>query len=97
MVGYTRALAAAVWLGTTDGKPLTTKDGDKDVFASTHAAPIWRQFMVDATAAMGLQPGDPAVPNVAGATASPSPTGSPVGPKPAPSPVASTPPARRTH
>jgi membrane peptidoglycan carboxypeptidase len=56
MVGYTRALAVAVWLGTTDGKPLTTKDGKFDVYGSTHAAPIWRQFMVDATAAMGLDP-----------------------------------------
>ena len=27
MVGYTRALAAAVWLGTTDGKALVTKNG----------------------------------------------------------------------
>jgi membrane peptidoglycan carboxypeptidase len=95
MVGYTQALAAAVWLGTTDGKPLTTKDGSHDVFASTHAAPIWRQFMVDATAAMGFKPSDTAVPEVAGASPSPSPTGSPV--SPAPSPVKSTPPVRKTH
>ena len=56
MVGYTRALAVAVWLGTTDGKALKTKDGKTDVFGSTYAAPIWRQFIVDATAAMNLDP-----------------------------------------
>jgi membrane peptidoglycan carboxypeptidase len=54
MVGYTRALAVAVWLGTTDGEPLLTTDGNEDVFGSTHPATIWRQFMVDATARLGL-------------------------------------------
>jgi membrane peptidoglycan carboxypeptidase len=56
MVGYTGALAAAVWLGTTDGRPLRTTNGRYDVLGATHAAPIWRQFMVGATAAMGLDP-----------------------------------------
>jgi membrane peptidoglycan carboxypeptidase len=56
MVGYTHALAVAVWLGTSDGKALKTKDGKSDVFGSTHAAPIWQQFLVDATAAMNLDP-----------------------------------------
>jgi membrane peptidoglycan carboxypeptidase len=56
MVGYTRALAVAVWLGTTDGKALVTTDGKFNVFGSTYAAPIWRQFMVDATASMELDP-----------------------------------------
>jgi membrane peptidoglycan carboxypeptidase len=55
MVGYTRALAVAVWLGTTDGEPLITKDGTFDVFGSTHAAPIWRQFLLDATTSLGLE------------------------------------------
>jgi membrane peptidoglycan carboxypeptidase len=54
MVGYTGALAAAVWLGTTDGKPLITKTGSSSVFGASHPAPIWRQFMVNATAAMKL-------------------------------------------
>ncbi len=73
MVGYTRALAAAVWLGTTDGKALTTKDGKQDVFGSTYAAPIWRQFMVGATATMGLDPHESAFPSVnIAATPSPS-------------------------
>jgi membrane peptidoglycan carboxypeptidase len=54
MAGYTRALAAAVWLGTTDGRPLITKDGKHDVFGASYPAPIWRQFMVNATAAMKL-------------------------------------------
>jgi membrane peptidoglycan carboxypeptidase len=56
MVGYTGALAAAVWLGTDDGKPLKTKDGRTDVFGATSAAPIWRQFMEQATAALKLNP-----------------------------------------
>jgi membrane peptidoglycan carboxypeptidase len=54
MVGYTRALAAAVWLGTTDGGPLITKDGGHNVFGANYPGPIWRQFMVQATAAMKL-------------------------------------------
>ncbi|MCW2641453.1 MAG: Peptidoglycan glycosyltransferase [Dactylosporangium sp.] len=54
MVGYTRTLAAAVWLGTTDGKPLITKAGSHEVYGASHAAPIWQQFMVAATAAMKL-------------------------------------------
>jgi membrane peptidoglycan carboxypeptidase len=56
MVGYTPALAAAVWLGTTDGAALTTKDGRHDVSGSTHASPIWKQFMIAATSAMELGP-----------------------------------------
>jgi len=56
MVGYTGALAAAVWLGTDDGKPLKTKDGGYDVFGATGAAPIWRQFMEQALAALKLDP-----------------------------------------
>jgi len=75
MVGYTNALAAAVWLGTTDGKPLTTKDGKQAVYGSTHAAPIWRQFMIDATAAMGLDPNNSTFPGgQAAATPTPTPT-----------------------
>jgi membrane peptidoglycan carboxypeptidase len=58
MVGYTRTLAAAVWLGTTDGTALITADGDDDVFGSTHAAAIWRQFMTEATGTSGLDPAD---------------------------------------
>jgi membrane peptidoglycan carboxypeptidase len=54
MVGYTGALAAAVWLGTTDGAPLTARGGGGEIFGASHAGPIWRQFMVDATAAMKL-------------------------------------------
>ncbi|UWZ34043.1 penicillin-binding protein [Dactylosporangium roseum] len=54
MVGYTGAVAAAVWLGTTDGKALVTKDGDHDVFGASYPGAIWRQFMVDAAAALQL-------------------------------------------
>ena len=56
MVGYTRPLAAAVWLGTTDGKALRTSNGKYNVFGSTYAAPVWRQFMVNALAALGADP-----------------------------------------
>ncbi len=84
MVGYTRALAVAVWLGTTDGAPLITKDGSADVFGATHAATIWRQFMLDATASLGFDPayrqfrtpqaaGAPAPTNAPSGTTSPTP------------------------
>ncbi|MGN9893452.1 transglycosylase domain-containing protein [Micromonospora sp. L31] len=56
MVGYTGALAAAVWLGTVDGKPLKTSDGSYEVYGSTGPGPIWRQFMEQATAALKLDP-----------------------------------------
>ena len=39
MVGYTGALAAAVWVGTTDGKALVTKTGSHSVSGATNAAP----------------------------------------------------------
>jgi membrane peptidoglycan carboxypeptidase len=51
-VGYTRALAAAVWVGTTDGKALVTKSGGSDVYGANYPGPIWQQFMRDASAAM---------------------------------------------
>jgi membrane peptidoglycan carboxypeptidase len=54
MVGYTRALAAAVWVGTTDGGALKTKSGGYDVYGANYPGPIWRQFMVEATEAMKL-------------------------------------------
>jgi membrane peptidoglycan carboxypeptidase len=58
MVGYTGAIAAAVWLGTTDGKPLRTNGGGYDVFGASHPGPIWQQFMADAAEAMKLDPGE---------------------------------------
>jgi membrane peptidoglycan carboxypeptidase len=54
MVGYTTRLAVAVWVGTTDGKALVTRDGKTNVFGSTHPAPIWRQFLVEATQALAF-------------------------------------------
>ena len=54
MVGYTRALSAAVWLGTTDGKALITKNDRSDVYGSNYPGPIWRQFMTAVTKAMGF-------------------------------------------
>jgi membrane peptidoglycan carboxypeptidase len=75
MVGYTRSLAAAVWLGTKDGRALTTTAGSQAVFGSTAAAPIWRQFMTDAIAAMGLDRSYEALPGaIVAASASPNPT-----------------------
>lgn len=56
MVGYTRVLAAAVWLGTKDGKALVTHDGKTNVYGSSHAAPIWRQFMEAALTDLRLDP-----------------------------------------
>jgi membrane peptidoglycan carboxypeptidase len=84
MVGYTRALAVAVWLGTTDGEALVTTDGDVEVFGSTHPATIWRQFMVDATTRLGLDPANNAAPV-------PQPSGAPApvnAPPDTPSPIA---------
>ena len=46
--------AAAVWVGTTDGTALITKDNSTEVYGSTHPGPIWQQFMREATAAMQL-------------------------------------------
>ena len=79
MVGYTGPLAAAVWLGTVYGKPLKTKDGSYDVFGATGAAPIWRQFMEQATAALKLDPDKyrfaaPQFPQDASPSATPGPT-----------------------
>jgi membrane peptidoglycan carboxypeptidase len=54
MVGYTRRLAVAVWLGTTDGKALVTREGKVNVFGSSHPATIWRQFMVETTKALAF-------------------------------------------
>ncbi len=51
-VGYTKALAAAVWVGTKDGAALKTKGGSYRVFGASYAGPIWRQFMRDAHEAM---------------------------------------------
>jgi membrane peptidoglycan carboxypeptidase len=56
MVGYTRAIATAVWLGTTDGAALITKDGGHDVFGANYPGTIWRQFMTQVAAAMKLDP-----------------------------------------
>ncbi len=100
MVGYTRALAAAVWLGTTDGKALVTSSGSHSVFAANFAAPIWRQFMVRATEALKPNPNlkhfdQPTFPNESPSAAVPS--AAPSRPRPTPSshphptPVPSTP------
>jgi membrane peptidoglycan carboxypeptidase len=56
MVGYTGAIAAAVWLGTTDGKALVTSSGSHQVSGAANAGAIWRQFMTTATQAMQLNP-----------------------------------------
>jgi membrane peptidoglycan carboxypeptidase len=88
MVGYTGALAAAVWLGTTDGKPLKTKDGSYEVYGATAPGPIWRQFMGQATAALKLDPdkyrfGEPKFPDE---TPSPSAPSTPRSTAPQPTP-----------
>jgi membrane peptidoglycan carboxypeptidase len=88
MVGYTRALAAAVWLGTTDGKALVTSGGSHDVFGANFPGPIWRQFMVQAITAMKPDANlkhfeQPTFPNE---SPSPSPTKSTSPPPPSPTP-----------
>jgi membrane peptidoglycan carboxypeptidase len=82
-VGYTRALAAAVWVGTKDGGPLLTKSGGTDVFGSSFAGPIWRQFMAAATTAMNL---DKSKARFVAPKVTPSPTPSPT-PEAPPSPT----------
>jgi membrane peptidoglycan carboxypeptidase len=94
MVGYTKALAAAVWVGTTDGTALVTKNGSTEVYGSNYPGPIWQQFMRDATNAMQLDKGLSrfAQPKLTGtptpsATAEPSGTPTPTGsPRPTASP-----------
>jgi membrane peptidoglycan carboxypeptidase len=54
MVGYTRAIAASVWVGTTDGTGLITKAGRSDVYGYNYPGPIWQQFMANVTKAMGF-------------------------------------------
>ena len=95
MVGYTGALAAAVWLGTNDGKALVTKDGDHDVFGASYPGPIWRQFMTQAVAALQLDKnkfrfGTPKFP-AESASARPAPTATSAPAKPTPSTPSLTP------
>jgi membrane peptidoglycan carboxypeptidase len=85
MVGYTKRLAAAVWLGTTDGKALVTKNGSYSVFGSSYPGPIWRQFMVEATRAMELSREGTEFENPKFADETPTPAPSPT-PEPEPSP-----------
>lgn len=99
MVGYTRAIAAAVWVGTTDGKPLRTADGSYNVFGASHPGPIWQQFMSEAAEGMELNPdefrfSDPRFPDETPSPAPPSdtpapePTATPGEPTAEPSPTA---------
>ncbi|MEU4481268.1 transglycosylase domain-containing protein [Micromonospora sp. NPDC023966] len=99
MVGWTGALASAVWLGTTDGKPLQTKDGSYEVYGSTGPGPIWRQFMEQATAALKLDPDkyrfqDPAFPNDAPETTAPATPPATSSPTPSARPTPSATPSR---
>jgi membrane peptidoglycan carboxypeptidase len=89
-VGYTKALSAAVWVGTKDGAALKTKNGSTRVFGASYAGPIWQQFMRDAHEAMGLKGSDPkyqfgqpagtGVTEVPGAVGSPAPAPPPIDP-----------------
>ncbi|MFC0006319.1 transglycosylase domain-containing protein [Micromonospora siamensis] len=96
MVGWTGALSAAVWLGTTDGKPLRTTDGNNNVFGSAGAAPIWRQFLEQATEAMKLDPdkyrfAEPKFPDDAPPPSRSAPQPKPSTTEPAPSTTSPTP------
>lgn len=100
MVGWTGALASAVWLGTTDGKPLKTKNGSYEVYGATGPGPIWRQFMEQATAALKLDPDkyrfdEPSFPNdTPTESASPPPAPTASAPSPTAPPTPSTTPSR---
>ncbi len=85
MVGYTKKLAAAVWLGTTDGEALVTKNGSFSVFGSSYPGPIWRQFMTEATRAMELSREGTEFEDPKFADETPTPAPSPT-PEPEPSP-----------
>jgi membrane peptidoglycan carboxypeptidase len=55
MVGFTKKLAAAVWVGNEkDEAPVRLKDGSK-LYGANLPAAIWRQFMAGATQKMGLK------------------------------------------
>ncbi|HEX6873767.1 MAG TPA: transglycosylase domain-containing protein [Micromonosporaceae bacterium] len=55
MVGFTKKLAAAVWVGNEKNEgPVRLKDGSK-LFGANLPASIWRQFMTEATTKMGLK------------------------------------------
>lgn len=88
MVGYTRAIAAAVWVGTTDGVALKTKNNRYDVYGYNYPGPIWQQFMAAVTKAMDF-------PKDLARFRKPKPTAVPT--MPPPSPVTTTdPPAEPT-
>ncbi len=55
-VGYTKAIASAVWVGTKDGAALKSRQRGYRVFGASFAGPIWRQFMNDAHEAMKFDP-----------------------------------------
>ena len=100
-VGYTRAIAASVWVGTTDGTALVTTKGASNVFGANYPGPIWQQFMAAVTKAMGFSKdlarfnkpkvtSSPSAPVTEQPTAKPTvdPTPTPTGkPKPTPKPT----------
>jgi len=43
VVGYSRDLAAGVWVGNADGTPMSP-----DTFSSSNTGPIWKRFMLEA-------------------------------------------------
>ena len=45
VVGYSRDLAAGVWVGNADGTPMSP-----DTFSSSNTGPIWKRFMLEAHA-----------------------------------------------
>jgi len=51
MVGYTKKVAAAVWVGAEKGGAIKLANG-KNIFGSDLPGPIWKKFMGDVTKAM---------------------------------------------
>jgi len=48
VMGYTRDLAAGVWVGNADGSPMSP-----DTFSSANTGPIWKRFMLEAHRMLG--------------------------------------------
>jgi membrane peptidoglycan carboxypeptidase len=51
MVGYTKKIAAAVWVGAEKGGAIKMANG-KNIFGSDLPGPIWKKFMADVTKAI---------------------------------------------
>ncbi len=56
MVGFTRRLAAAVWVGNKGAEKALRDKSNDEIYGAGIPASIWRSFMTNATKAMRLDP-----------------------------------------